>query len=167
MLNILFPLLESITLINYNSTRIIADQPPSKFAKYSLSIVTTMVGLLQTISGIYLIRGVYLIRRFLREHINTTTLVIHASAYGIYLVATIFYYGTSVLYVFSNENKFVRLFQVAETFGLWANFVAQLLLCAIFWNLGTKEEAIPIAQSDEESSYATLEVETFNEEDEF
>jgi hypothetical protein len=58
-----------------------------------------LCGLLQWISGVILIKSVFKIRRFFLEHhaavsLNVKKITLHASAFIIYLAASIAYFGS-------------------------------------------------------------------------
>ena len=100
----MFPLLEPVCIIIYETQLREDGTHPTLTATLFSAVVTNTVGILQIISGVYLIRGVYLLRRFLREHINTTTMVLYASAYVIYLFTTILYYVTFNMDLIYNDG---------------------------------------------------------------
>ena len=160
----MFPLLEPVCIIIYETQLREDGTHPTLTATLFSAVVTNTVGILQIISGVYLIRGVYLLRRFLREHINTTTMVLYASAYVIYLFTTILYYVTFNMDLIYNDGPAtISFLQHAEEISIWTNFISQLLLCAIFWDLGRKNEEEQIVET--ESTYVEVEVQTYTESD--
>lgn len=85
--------------------------------RISLCAVVSSVGVLQCISGVILIRSVFSIRNFFKTHdadevIDTRQLVLHSSAFGIYLIAQVIYYGSWTIRIKRDDQS--ALFFVAQ-----------------------------------------------------
>lgn len=117
-----------------------------------------LVGFCQITSGIILVIGVLNINRFFTERnakdfINTAMLLRHASAFGLYLFSVFLYYGGHTLHsIDSSNNTLWNIFLMGGICGYIGGLVAQLFLCAIFWDLGKKVKPVKpgIAGIDEE-----------------
>lgn len=81
---------------------------------------------------------------------------LHAWAYGLFLFSTVLSFGSFMLYVVL-PVKMLLFYVWCNTFMYLVAFVAQLLLCAILWDLGT-----PV--HDRTESHESLKVEDFDEE---
>lgn len=143
---------------NFNAAVYSGSHPePSQISTAAFNTINDLVGLLQIISGVYLIRGIIKIRGFYKKHemtssINTVTMLLHAGAFGIYLIADIAYYGSNVIYGLNPSSKHAfNLYAGSSMFYVWANLVEQLLLCAIFWDLGTNEKPMIIIYEQNEA----------------
>lgn len=70
-----------------------------------------ITGILQIVSGVYLIVSVQRIRKFFTSQggetsFNARTMTLHASAFGIYILAAVFYFGTEIYWsVFSSPSS--------------------------------------------------------------
>ena len=103
-----------------------------------------MIGVLLIISGMYLIIGIIRIRNFLENHttddaMNTKTMLLHACAFGLYLIGTIAYYLSYMLY-YLFPAIFTVLYEDIAMAREYVNFVALFLLCLILWDMGSSEE---------------------------
>ena len=107
--NLLFPLLEAPILIAYNNQFLIKGEKPSTFITYCAYIVPDLVGVFQIASGILLMLGVYRIHSFFKDieaevRINTKVLLLHGSAFGLYLLSDVALYTTYNIYIFQPER---------------------------------------------------------------
>jgi hypothetical protein len=106
-LNIIFPCLLPIVSIRYSNAIYLNSNgcnetltvccTPSQIEEYSYDFVFVSIGVLQLISGTYLVRGVLKIRRFFvdrgeKSSINTRIMLTHSFAYGLYMTANVIYY---------------------------------------------------------------------------
>jgi peptidoglycan/LPS O-acetylase OafA/YrhL len=116
--------------------------------KVILDTNTYLVGALEIVSGICLFYAVHQINKYVKESgssINKRALIVHSISFGLYLVGVIvmdgFYFNYQVKESVSSEAESARQrFMKAEVFWVCTSFVAQLLLCAIFWQLGKVRE---------------------------
>jgi hypothetical protein len=82
------------------------------------------------VSGFYLIVGILRIRSYFKskdasDRINNTVLLLHAAAFGLYLVAVFVYYGSTTLHAIFEESTFFELvWEDATIFYIYANFVS-------------------------------------------
>lgn len=103
-----------------------------------------------------MIWSVLSVRSFFKENaaaavINPAQMLIHAGAFGIYLIGDLVFYGTWVLRTDMDRTNVPTIAKIGETFFLIANFSSQLILVVIFWNLGKKANYVPSNEDDEES----------------
>ena len=68
-------------------------------------------------------------------------MIIHSGAFLAYLFAEVIYYGTWTIRV-DRESKLVIYAQFGTTLYLILNFVSQILLMVIFYDLGDKEKVL-------------------------
>ena len=106
--NLVFPLLEAPILIAYNNQLLIKEKT-STFITYCAYIVPDLVGVFQIVSGILLMLGVYRIHSFFKDietevRINTKVLLLHGSAFGLYLLSDVALYTTYNIYIFQPER---------------------------------------------------------------
>ena len=64
LLNVVCPVLESAVLIPFNIKVLIKEEQYTTFFGLSASLVPILPGVLEIISGVYLISGLYEIRKF-------------------------------------------------------------------------------------------------------
>ena len=105
------------------------------------NIIPDMVGILQIISGVQLIRGVNRIHQYFKDkqgqiRVNTNILLLHAGAFGLYLLSDVVVYSAYSLYVWVPTDFTWEIYGYASIFYVSASFLSQVLLCAIFWDLG-------------------------------
>jgi len=103
----------------------------------------------QILSGAILIGSIYTIWKYLknsrdeREQLNLKTLVLHSSAFGLFLISVVIFAFYYTLYVFSlNSPKYLKRMDhvfAANTFEIVCSFFSQCLLCVIFWLLSTPD----------------------------
>ena len=68
----------------------------------------------------------------------------HASAFGLFMVTDIVRYLAFTFYALHPQNPNVlKIYLIAKSFWLFGSFVSQILLCQIFWDLGSKVEQRP------------------------
>ena len=106
--NLVFPLLEAPILIAYNNQLLIKEKT-STFITYCAYIVPDLVGVFQIASGILLMLGVYRIHSYFKDieaevRINTKVLLLHGSAFGLYLLSDVALYTTYNIYIFQPER---------------------------------------------------------------
>ena len=107
------------------------------------------IGILQVISGLILVKGVYKVRLFFLEKeaetgIDTVSLMVHSLSFLLYLLAGVVYYVMFTIHVFQPDTEiaWVRYFEAGiAMFSL--NFIAQVLLITVFW-----EQAAPMDESE-------------------
>jgi hypothetical protein len=165
VLNVICPLLGLLIYLVYWDTLFFGSGTLTLLQEVALNFVINSIGVLQIISGVFLISSVFTIREFFKskdasEVINTSNMILHAGAFGLYLLADVVYYIAMDLNVIWPENpQVVRFFDDACVFFIFANFMAQLLLVVIFWDLGRKELAV-----DDDDSAVNLVTGEFDEE---
>lgn len=104
------------------------------------------VGLLQLISGIFLLAAVFLIRSFLieqglKDQVNHKAMMIHSVSFSLYNLAIAVYY---VVYFFFEANQNASTWQyalIAWISTTYTNFAAQLCLIWIFLQFRNKKSA--------------------------
>jgi hypothetical protein len=112
-----------------------------KLAAVSYFVDFDLIGVLQIVSGAYLISGVLRIRSYFKKNesdlaINTRMLLLHSAAFGLYLFGALAYYGTYTLcYLHTTEGTLSLYYEVALVCK-FVNLIALSLLCVILWNLG-------------------------------
>jgi hypothetical protein len=108
----------------------------------SLNVVNLACGIGQIISGIFLVRGIMVIRRFFRgkqieSTMNTKVLGLHSIAFGLFLVTVVADFGSFALYVSLSSFEILwHLYLICAIFMIYGSFIAQALLCLILWDLG-------------------------------
>ena len=160
-LNVAVPLLESAsgtaqTLMAFVHHKQIV------WLKVSLDICTYLVGALEVLSGACLIYAVFQINRYVKSstdsNINKRALLLHASAFGLYLASVIVLDSCYAYYQINQDALSVYL--NSEIFWAVASFLSQGFLCAIFWDLGRKRHVEARLQNE---SYPEIEVLDFDE----
>lgn len=130
------------------------------------------------ISGVILLRSMLKIRAFYKKNqaqdqVDTGSLLRHGVAFVLYLVASALLLPARLLYDYNVDYLYVYQWTLmADTI---AQFISQVLLIIIFWNLGKKRsESRPIPASQpinlerpetEEESAISVEVETVEDVD--
>jgi hypothetical protein len=90
-----------------------------------------------------LVSSVFRIRNFFKaknaeEVIDTRMLARHAIAFGLYMVSDLVRYSSFTLYAFHTSNlQLWNLYNWAVCFWMVCSLISNLLLCTIFWDLGT------------------------------
>ena len=102
--NVLFPLLEAVVLIPFNTQLFIEGLVPGKIVSYCADIVPDLVGVFQIVSGVILNVGVYRIHSYFKDRkgevrVNTEIMILHASAFLLYLVGDVVLYLAYTAYV--------------------------------------------------------------------
>lgn len=140
-LNIFFPLFQGFTVVFYNATIHIKQVDPTVFGLLFFNLSINGTDLLQVISGVILVKSIIKIRAFYvrtnnTQSLNIKVLQIHATSYILYLIAC--FYNLLMLFIYSlnDTDRMYSLYQVSLVFGIFAIFVSDILLCAIFWDLG-------------------------------
>lgn len=149
-LNVIFPILSGIAdVIYYYSIKDgIGNEWPSSTAwMWIFAVLVDIVGILQCVSGVILTKAVIEIRQFLidndhRDMINLSQMVIHSGAFAFYLFAEVLYYGTWTMRVNRSNTSLLIYAQYGTSLYLILNFVSQILLMIIFWDLGDKEKVL-------------------------
>ena len=68
-------------------------------------------------------------------------LQIHACSFGLYLFAvTINFLACNVYSIWQTKDKVRRFYFITIIFGNFSQFISNMLLCAIFWDLGRPSE---------------------------
>jgi hypothetical protein len=141
-LNAGVPLFEIYTIVSSTTAAHITMTNPSEFTVIASPAASIIVGLLQCFSGYIMVKSVFSIRKFFKKrnatnYINIPMLLRHSVAFVLYLLSTVADYGTFALYLaFPNDYTF-NLFMTFQDFWVVGGFVSQVLLCQIFWDLGT------------------------------
>lgn len=110
-LNVLIPLTSDLSYLYIFGREYFKDVKPKPFAKVLYFIDADFVGALQIVSGVYLIVGVLRIKRYMNgttggeNEINTKMLLLHSSAFGLYLLGVVAYYSTyTITNVFGTDG---------------------------------------------------------------
>jgi len=102
-LNVLFPFIETLFYLLFNTTYFIRIQQPSDEITLILTSASLMVCVIQIASGVLLVHGVIKIRKSISKIqgslIKKTTLVVHAGAFGLYLLSLSVLFATEVPYI--------------------------------------------------------------------
>jgi hypothetical protein len=103
VLNFVCPVLESAVLIPFNIMYFKGEQY-SAFFSFVAACVPILPGVLEIISGVYLIKGLAAIRKFYKEknmenEMDTRTTRLHAWAFLLYIGITVIGYTSYALYV--------------------------------------------------------------------
>ena len=78
-------------------------------------------------------------------------MMIHAGAFGLYLLSDVVLYACYTLYVIKLDDRTWKIYGYASIFFTSMSFLSQVLLCAIFWDLGKKQsKKITVAELDEQ-----------------
>jgi hypothetical protein len=145
-LNILFPCLAGVFFIL--QYQIIDGQRTSgkKQIYDALIVFETAVSLMQLVSGSFLIYAIYTIRNFMKsrgengQEINLKTMILHSSAFGLYMISVLlftagFYYWQVLQAKFDGKDCGIDMRPYLYTYMFMdlISFIAQCLLCLIFW----------------------------------
>jgi hypothetical protein len=121
------------------------------------------VGVFQILSGVYLNIGVYRIHSYFKDkqaevRVNTKIMILHASAFGFYLLSDVILYSAYTVFIFYPNNITANnVYTIASIIWVCASFISQVCLCAIFWDLGSKPR-------QNEPRMPSIRVEDFDEE---
>ena len=92
-MNILFPVIETVFELLFYTTYFIRKKQASDEITQILTSASLMVCVIQIASGVLLVHGVIKIRKSISiiqgSLIKKTTLVVHAGAFGLYLLSLI------------------------------------------------------------------------------
>lgn len=135
-----------------------------------ITITSSLVGLVQMISGIILVQFVLKIRAFFKSRnemdcINSRALLRHAIAFGLFLLTDIAYYVMWPIYThFPRKPRVWSIYCIITLFWLGGSMISQLFLCTIYWQLGAKDEDTSCTRSQERThssfNYADVLVES-------
>lgn len=144
-LNIAAPLLLAFSQVTFRIRVNYNGLPPYKWQSFSYNTALEIVGLLQIWSGFFLVRSVLKIRRFFIEHdakdfINTSMLLRHATAFGLYITCTAAFFTVLSIYVWTAQSKWYSYTAATGIFFNLGSFISELLLFNIFWDLAAKIE---------------------------
>ena len=108
-LNVIFPVVTGCVLVPFN-VEVYKDTTQAEWIVFLATFAPILTGLMQIISGVFLMAGVYTIRRFFKAkgskgELNVRRMVIHASAFGLYLLSDVVGYSSYTLYVLNDENQ--------------------------------------------------------------
>lgn len=171
VLNILSGPIKVYAAVTFRMIVNIKKEQPGPFVSWMFNASWNFVGFCSIISGIILVQSVVKIRRFFKErgdegYINTKVLCQHATCFGSYLVACVFYYAAHSVYTMYPTSFYFYIFTWTSTAYLLGNVFSGLLLAQIFWSLGTdlsNEQDDP--QGDEDGDKESLDfTDTFIEE---
>lgn len=165
--NILFPVVEVVGFQGWNFQFFVElKQEPDAYWLDISAVGQNAMWICQIISGFTLVQAIYRIRRFMSEQddnsVDTKMMTLHASAFGLYLISVVGLIIVNTLQLFDLDLK-LTLFGVviiAATVFLCLSFIAQVLLCAIFWDLGRKKEK---QEESEEEEFAEVTLEDWDE----
>jgi len=101
-LNVLFPVIETVFELLFYTTYFIRKQQASNDITQILNSASLMVCVIQIASGVLLVHGVIKIRKSISiiqgSLIKKTTLLVHAGAFGLYLLSLTVLFATEVPY---------------------------------------------------------------------
>ena len=159
-LNILFPILVVPSTILLYDSIYIDGVKATPGVVWFFNISNNGVGVMQVISGFYLIGSITKIRSFFTsqkegERLNNSILALHASAFGLYLVSVIFFYACQTFKA-SVPQSSPDLFKFANNLFSWAligylfcNWISQLLILVIFWDMGYRKEEYEVIRASQ------------------
>jgi hypothetical protein len=145
-----------------NRARFILGIKPDPFWTTFSNCCVQTVGVLQIVSGLILVWSTISIHRFFKarnqtDYINTPMLLRHAAAYALYLLSSMFYFGSLFVYILSPFSaKASTVFLYSVVIFMFAQMISELLLMTIFWDLGKALEL-------EESFVSEIEAVDFDE----
>jgi hypothetical protein len=163
VINTVSPVLQGIVIFIFRTRLLITHKPISKTLSLVIATSFDLVGLSQLISGVLLVASVLKIRAFFKrqqaEHfINVGMLVRHAACFGLFLITTIGYFGAFAMFSSHPGVKFYwDAFCWSHIFYYSGSMMSQVLLCVIFWNLGTS------TKEEDEDDVFEVEIEDFDE----
>ena len=180
VLNAVFPLLYGILeIIEANKTY---KGEEGTFIFVASQIAFIGMAACWTVSGCILIWGILAIRRFFKSRdqtskvINIQTLVLHSSAFGLFLVSVILYEVVNMFCMVSDiirHEQFVLLthyvlLMIATPLLEVCAFFSQALLCVIFVQLSATQQPDQTGEEQDDqssiSSFKSIEVKSFDEE---
>ena len=94
---------------------------------------------------------------------NTRTLVLHSSAFVLYLLSTVVFIASWDFYLLDPTPVTFAIFGWLYATDSVVSAIAQVLLCTIFWKLAAPENSVDRSTLE---SAAPMQVEDLNEEDE-
>ena len=102
-LNILLPLLAGVTVYFFDEAKFVEDKKVPMQIIVLDAVTIELMGLVQVVTGIILVWGVYKIHAFFKTRndedcLDTANLVYHAGSFVLYLLATILYYVAYTIY---------------------------------------------------------------------
>jgi hypothetical protein len=83
----------------------------------------------------------YFIEKDAASQINTTMLIIHSSAFLLYLLTTIGHFTAASIWVHTANPDLYKWVALSGIFYNVGSFISQVLLCNIFWHIGKKDDA--------------------------
>lgn len=144
-LNILIPLCWGVTLYFFINADLNGKEAQKPVIILN-GVATELMGLVQIVTGIILVRSVFKIRSFFKARndedcIDTTSLVQHAVSFVLYTATLILYYTAWMLHTILQENAIMfKTFLVSVFVKRIGSLISLLLLCVIFWRLGCKDD---------------------------
>lgn len=168
VLNVLFPIVLPIPMIRY-SLVVLDPQSTEKIVwdEIAYEVAFLGVGILQIVSGIILVQGIVKVRLFFvnkgaEDSMDTKNHIIHSLSFILYLLAGCVYYVMFSIHVFQPKLDVAWTHYFEAGIAMYsANFLAQILLVIVFWELGKKEQELPDTAT--ECSEQEPEVEGFDE----
>ena len=94
-----------------------------------------------------LMLSVFKIRKFYKdnkitEEMNTKAMLIHVLAFAGYALAYIVLTAMAILYIsMPRKPKIKKIFEISIIPAVLTGMIAEIILCAIFWQFGSKLEA--------------------------
>lgn len=134
--------------------KIYRNEQPTTWESLFTSVAFTSAGTMQAVSGVMLVKAVWKIRQFFREngaedYIDTAMLWRHAISFILYLLSTTMLYTAVELYSwFPTSAPVYALLIASKVFYSCASVVSEILLCQIFWLLGSRAENDPVQSDD-------------------
>jgi hypothetical protein len=143
VLNIAVPVLFDAALIRLRYLKSILGEKPPEWLSICYNTGIEAIGIVQVISGVIMFKSVIEIRRFFinknaANHINTSMLIRHASAFLLYIVTTLGHFTAASLWAYNPVPSQYVWVAVSGIFFNIGSFISQILLCNIFWSLGQK-----------------------------
>ena len=165
----LFPILE-VFEAQYFVDEYVTGKQEGKFLIVYAVICPNVTLCLQALSGVLMIHGVIKIKQNFTEY-KTCAMVIHAAAFGFFLLSVLLLGIASLIFTFNSTLKTQYIYAWASIIYIYMSFISQVLLCMIFWKIGgKKEEQVEVEDTetgqDEEQPIVEIKVENYDEKDE-
>ena len=141
-LNIVVPLVNIVAAAVFGLE--LLGEKTSAFPLIFANVVSLSIGVLQIISGIYLVKSVSAIRKAYKDiseqSLDTCSIAVHAAAFGLYLLAFVVLVMAGVFRTLYYENTAaIKTYLLSYDFYMVANYISQACLCVIFKDLGKAE----------------------------
>ena len=142
VINVVIGPLVFVQSFTFNIVYRIHGEDPGTFLVVIDTLAAVMNGF-QILLGVILINSVLKIRRFFKErndegYIDTAALSRHAACFGSYTLLYTFYNLSFIVYANFPNLITWTIFMFSNIIYLYGNLFSEILLCQIFWSLGSK-----------------------------